>query len=201
MTQPVPTPPPGDPAPTPPTNPPADPAPTATPPADNPLGPSGERALAAEREARKELEKQLAPLKQLAEALGGKATGDGKTDLERLTERLTQHETELASERAARFRAEVAAAKGLTAQQAARLQGGTRAELEADADALLALFPAAPVTPPVARTPVEALRPGALPTGGGPSIDDQIAELKAKGDNWGAVALERSKLNHIERPR
>src|SRR5690606_1179068 len=36
--------------------------------------------------------------------------------------------------------AEVAAAKGLTLEQARRLQGGTREELEADADELVALF-------------------------------------------------------------
>ncbi len=198
MTQPVPTPPPGDPAPTAPATPPADPAPPAV---DEPLREPGKRALEEERARVKELERQVAKLAPLPTLLGGAApTGDGKTDLELLTERFTRHEQELASERAARFRAEVAANKGLTAQQAARLQGNTREELEADADALIALFPAA-ATPPPARTPVEALRPGALPNGGGPSVADQIAEMKAKGDIWGAVALERSKLNNIERPR
>lgn len=110
---------------------------------DKPLGPAGERALREEREARKALERQLAelaPLKQLAELLGGKPTGDGPTDLEKLTERLNRHDEELAAERTARWRAEVQAEKGLTAKQAARLVGATKDELLADADELLATF-------------------------------------------------------------
>ncbi|MET9959338.1 hypothetical protein ABZ128_09650 [Streptomyces sp. NPDC006326] len=49
------------------------------------------------------------------------------------------------------LRAQVAADKGLTTAQAARLQGSTREELEADADALVALFPAPQGTPPAPR--------------------------------------------------
>ncbi|MFE7869754.1 hypothetical protein ACFUYE_05315 [Micromonospora humida] len=179
--------------------------PPATPPAgdpakpgDAPLGPGGEKALREEREARKALEKQLAelaPLKQLAEALGGKPTGDGKTDLERLTERLTQHETELASERAARYRAEVAAAKGLTPQQAARLQGATREELEADADALLALFPAAPAGPRApAPDPSQGAR-GTQPL----DLEAQIAAAQKDGDVRKVIALQKQKLANVQR--
>lgn len=40
------------------------------------------------------------------------------------------------------LRAQVASAKGLTAVQAERLRGSTKEELEADADALIAAFPA-----------------------------------------------------------
>lgn len=181
-----------------PTTPPADPATPSTPPADpatgdKPLGPGGEKALAAEREARKALEKELAslaPLKQLAQALGGQPTGDGKTDLERLTERLTQHETELASERAGRYRAEVAAAKGLTPQQAARLQGATREELEADADALLTLFPAAPAGP---RNPAPDPSQGSRGTQPA-DIDAQIRDAQSKGDWRTVITLQNQKL-------
>lgn len=197
MTQPAPVPtvPAGDP-PTP-TAPPAPaPAPVpADPPKveDKPLGPGGEKALREEREARKALEKQLAelsPLKQLAEALGGKVTGDGKTDMERLTERLTQHETELAGEREARFRLEVAAAKGLTPQQAERLRGKTREELEADADALLALFPVAPAGPRnPAPDPSQGSR-GAQP----PDLDAQIAAAQKAGDFRKVITLQKQKL-------
>lgn len=122
------------------------PAPSAPAADDKPLGPAGERALASEREARKALEKQLAdlaPLKRVAEALSGK-TETGKSEVELLNERFAQHEADLAAERSARWRAEVAHEKGLTPQQAARLQGATREELLADADALLSIFPAAP---------------------------------------------------------
>src|SRR5690606_40101172 len=67
------------------------PAPPETAQGDQPLGEAGLKALQKEREARKALERQLAelaPLKQLADLLGGKSTGDAKTDLERLTERM-----------------------------------------------------------------------------------------------------------------
>jgi hypothetical protein len=117
------------------------------------LGDAGKKAIAAmkaERNAaRKELQTvrtqldELAPLKKLAEALGGKSTGDGKTDMEALTERLTQHEVELTKERQARYRAEVAAEKKLTPAQAKRLVGVTKDELLADADEIIQVFPIA----------------------------------------------------------
>ncbi|WP_416902749.1 hypothetical protein [Micromonospora echinospora] len=198
MTQPAPaptTPPVGDPPA--PTTPPVTPPPVDPPKEDDPLGPAGKKALDEERAARKELERKLAalaPLEQLAQALGGKSTGDGTTDLERLTERLTQHEAELATERAARYRAEVAAAKGLTPQQAARLQGATREELEADADALLALFPgpAGPRNP--APDPSQGPR-GTQP----PDLEAQIAAAQAKGDYRAVIALQQSKLANVQR--
>ena len=119
----------------------------------NDLRDAGKKALdRMKRErnaARKELQgmktqlDELGPLKKLAEALGGKATGDGKTDLEALTERLGRHESELAAERLARYRVEVAAEKGLTPAQAKRLVGKDRDELAADADEILKLFPIA----------------------------------------------------------
>jgi len=199
MTQPapVPTPPPGDPAPAP-----TDPTPTqpATPePDDKPLGPSGERALAAEREARKALEKQLAelaPLKDFAAALsGGKKPEGGKSEVELLNEKFASYEKDLAEERAARWRAEVAAEKGLTAQQAARLRGTTRDELVADADELLTLFPA-----PGPRTPAPDPSQGARGGQPGPDLQAQVAEARARGDFKAAIALERSKLLSIPRP-
>lgn len=197
MTAPTPTPTP-TPAPTP-TEPTGatPPAPTPEPPKpeDKPLGPAGERALAAERDARKALEKELAslaPLKSLAEALGaGKPEANGKSEIELLNERFAAHEKTLAEERAARFRAEVAHEKGLTPAQAARLQGGTREELLADADALLALFPAAapPGTPGTPRPdPSQGAR------GAGPDIDSRIAEAQAKGDWRTVISLQNEKL-------
>ena len=204
MTQPAPTPtpaPPGDPAPAPtdptptPAQPPADPA------ADKPLGPAGERALAAERDARKALEKQLAelaPLKEFAAALsGGQKPADGKSAEELLNERFAKYETDLAEERAARWRVEVAQAKGLTAEQGTELRGGTREELEAHADRLLTLFPATQSGP---RTPAPDPSQGTRGGQPGPDLEAQIAELKTKGDYWGAAALERSKLQSIKRP-
>lgn len=65
-----------------------------------------------------------------------------KTDLQRATERGDNLEKELATEKSARLRLEVAHAKKLPAELAARLQGTTKEELEADADALAKLIPA-----------------------------------------------------------
>ena len=188
-------PPAGDPpTPPPPADPASPPAPPTDPPAgDKPLGPGGEKALREEREARKALEKKLAalaPLEQLAEMLGGKPTGDGKTDLEQLTERLSRHEEDLASERQARWRAEIAADKGLTLQQAARLQGATREELEADAAELLTLFPATPAGP---RNPAPDPSQGARGTQP-PDLEAQIAAAQKEGDWRKVIALQRQKL-------
>lgn len=190
MTNPDPTPP-GDPA-TPPV-PPTDPTPP-TPPDDKPLGPAGERALAAEREARKALEREVAKLAPLANLLGGAApTGDGRTDLELLTERVAGYERDLADERSARTRLEVAAEKGLSPKQASRLRGATKAELLADADELLTEFPAAPAGP---RTPAPDPSQGAR--GGTPlDLDAQIAEAQSKGDWKAQMRLNTLKLANL----
>lgn len=202
MTQPAPTPtapPPGDPAPTP-TDPTPAPAPAADP--DQPLGPAGKKALEAERQARKDLEQQLAafaPLKELAAAMaGGQKPPDGKSDIDVLREQFETHQKELATERASRWRLEVAQEKSLTAEQSAWLQGGTREELLESADLLLAAFPAQPAGP---RTPAPDPSQGARGAAPGPDLQAQIAAKKAAGDFLGAIALERSKLNDIPRPR
>lgn len=163
--------------------------------ADEPLGEGGKKALAAEREARKALEKQiaaLAPLQKLADALGtGTPAAGGKSEVELLNERFAEHEKTVAEERAARWRAEVAHEKGLTPAQAARLAGATRDELLADADALLALFPAAASANP--GTPKPDPSQGAR--GGGLSVDAQIAEAQKKGDWRTVISLQNQKLN------
>lgn len=110
---------------------------------DEPLGEKGIKALREERDARKGLEKKLeqleklAPLQKLADALG-------EGDPEKGTSEIEQRLSGLEAERVARYRLEVAHDKGLTAKQAERLSGSTREELEADADALLQLFPSQP---------------------------------------------------------
>jgi hypothetical protein len=181
--------------------PPAPPAAPVDPPAakpdDKPLGPGGEKALQAERDARKALEKQiaaLAPLQKLAEALGsGTPAAAGKNEVELLNERFAQHEKTVAEERAARWRAEVAHEKGLTPQQAARLVGATREDLVADADALVALFPAA--APPAPGTPKPDPSQGAR--GAGPTVDSRIAEAQAKGDWRTVISLQNEKLANL----
>lgn len=98
------------------------------------------------------------------------------------------------------LRAEVAAEKGLTAAQAKRLVGSTREELLADADDFLTSLPAAPTTTatPGTRTPVEALRPGALPNPPAPSLDDQIAEAEKAGRWRDVLTLQNQKLDTVK---
>lgn len=167
--------------------------PAATETADKPLGPNGEKALAAEREERKKLEQQLAqlaPLQKIAAALGGGDADKGKTEIEQQAERLAAMEKTIADERTARWRAEVANDKGLTAEQAARLIGTTKEELLADADAFVALFPAG--TAPKPRTPAPDLSQGARGTS--VDIDARIAEAMKNGHVAQALSLQNEKL-------
>lgn len=162
---------------------------------DEPLGEAGKKALQEERDARKDLEKQLNTFRSsLAEVLGGETKGKGgKSEIEQLSERLANHEQELATERQARWRAEVAHEKGLTAQQAERLVGNTHEELTTDADALLSLFPAAQSNGP--RQPKPDPSQGAK--GGGTAatdLDSRIAEAEEKGDTKTVIALKARKL-------
>ena len=183
---PKPAPPKSDPKPTEPKagDPPKDPKP------DEQLGEGGLKALKAEREAREALEKQLktlAPLQQLAEALGKGDPVKGKSELEQLNERLATHEKDLSTEREARWRAEVAHEKNLTPQQAERLRGKTRDELAADADSLKELFPSTPGTPK--PDPSQGSR-----SGSGVDIDARIAEAQKAGNVREVIRLQNQKF-------
>ena len=120
--------------------------------------------------------KELEPLaKQAQEAADARKTAE-----ERAAERITAAEARAAEAETRALRLEVAAAKGLTPNQARRLAGTTREELEADADDLLATFPAAPAqeaTAPNGR-PKERMRPGAVPSASpaGVSMSDLIRQ-------------------------
>jgi hypothetical protein len=156
-------------------------APVEAPPAEEPLGEKGLKALQEEREARKALEKQVAefaPLLELAKSLSGVVPGVEPSDTEKLAAELEQIKAEAAQERLGRLRLEVATAKGLTAQQAARLQGNTAEELEADADALLALFPQ--TTPDVPKGPRGDPAQGARPGGTSGGIQSGAAKYEAR---------------------
>lgn len=207
MEIPVPTPPPGDPAAaqpgtaTPPVPAPPPAAPAVEPPAANAtpaasggelLGEAGLRALQAERanvQALKDELKTLEPLKKLAEALGAGDPAKGKTDVEQVTERLKAHEDDLAKERTARWRAEVAHSSGFTPEQAEELRGSTKEELTAHAEKLKTLFAAQP-----GQTP----RWG--PSDAGPrntqpqKLADQIAEAEKNKDFRLARSLKAQQL-------
>ncbi|WP_171110625.1 MULTISPECIES: DUF4355 domain-containing protein [unclassified Streptomyces] len=101
-----------------------------------------------------------------------------KTEQQRLTERAEQEtQARAAAEQRAQelevqlLRHKVAGTKGLTPAQAARLQGTSEEEIAADADALLAAFAPAQPQQPAARTPVEQLLPGAVPSDGSAPAD------------------------------
>ncbi|SFO59902.1 hypothetical protein [Amycolatopsis rubida] len=180
------------PTPTPPEPPAGDPPKEAA--KEEPLGEGGIKALQAERDARKALEKKLeglAPLEKLAAALG--ATGgaeQGKTEIEQITERLANHEKQLAEANEARWRAEVANAKKLTPEQAAELRGSTAEELAAHADRLLALFPTAPASSGTPRPDPSQGGQGGAP----PNLDALIAEATKKGDIKAVLRLQNQKL-------
>lgn len=166
-------------------------------PATDGLGEAGKKALEQERAARKELEKQLRelqqrdPMKQLAEALGMKPAEAKPDDLAAQVNELKQ-QFEQAQLRAMRL--EVAAAKGLTPKQAARLQGSTREELEADADDLLATFgtaSGAQQSQQSSGTPAPDPTQGAR--GGVDDLKARIAAAEAKGTREGAREAIRLK--------
>lgn len=176
-----------DPGATPPATPPTDPSATPPPAAGDGLGDAGKKALTELRQQVKELERQNKelqqrdPVKAIAEALGVKPADAKPDDLAATVSHLQQQMRD-AKLRAARL--EVAAAKGLTPAQAARLQGATREELEADADQLKELFPssATPGTP--APDPSQGSR------GGVNQLEALLKAAQEKGDAKEAIRLK-----------
>jgi hypothetical protein len=118
------------------------------------------KALDAERKARRDAERQL---KELSERLQEIEDRD-KSEADKTAERLAAAEARATEAEAGLMRAHVAAAKGLTPDQAKRLVGTTQEELEADADVLLETFQVPGATPPPERTPRPDLRGGGDPT-------------------------------------
>jgi hypothetical protein len=105
---------------------------------DDGLGDGGKKALDAERKARKLAETELARFRKAEQ---DKADAD-KSELQKAAEAREAAEKRAAEAELRVLRLEVAQDKGLTAAQAKRLVGADREELEADADDLLASFPA-----------------------------------------------------------
>lgn len=93
------------------------------------------------------------------------AEAANKTELQKATDRAEKAEQALATAQAQALRSQVAAAAGLPAEMAARLQGATQAELEADAKTLATL-----VAKP-GRTGLQLPAPGG--DGAAGSKDDQ----------------------------
>ena len=112
-------------------------------PAESELGDAGRRALEQEREARRAAEKRASAAE----------------------EKLSKIERD-------QLLSKVAGAKGLTDDQAKRLRGTTREELDADADELLAAFkPEGDDSSRHRGRPQENLRSGAVPGVEGEDVD------------------------------
>lgn len=111
---------------------------------DEELGEGGKKALQSEREARKQLEREIADLRSK-----NKEYEDAtKSAEEKQAERLAELEDSSTKNALRVMQYEVAAAKGLPLSAATRLTGDTQEALEADADELMKLLaPSAPATP------------------------------------------------------
>ena len=118
----------------------APPAGTADPKPDAPLGEPGLKALQAERDARAKAEADLATLRKQVEDAS-------KTDEQKAADDLKAAQALAATTTLTALKYEVAADKGLDLKLAVRLNGTTKAELEADADNLKPLLGAKPGTP------------------------------------------------------
>lgn len=159
-----------------PEDPPSDPAPDGAPQDNDPAQAGSESAppaftpITSQEQFDKALGRRLAQAKaQYADyddvkakaAEYDKLQDSQKSETERNLGRITALEKENAELKQANLRAEVAAAKGLTPKQAARLRGTTREELEADADDFLDDLPKPPAQ--VSQQPRESLRGGGKP--------------------------------------
>lgn len=192
----------GQPNPAPPTDPATPPAgdppttapPGTTPPADPAAAPETnpalKKALDEERAARKELEKQISalkPLGDLAAALGVKPD-QGKTDVQTLTEQVAAMQQQMRDSELRAMRLEVAAEKGLTPAQAARLAGDSREALAKDADDLKALFPGTLAANGQPGTPAPDPSQGAR--GGANELQALLKAAQEKGDTREAIRLK-----------
>ncbi len=190
------------------TPPPTEPAPAAEPSTPPDLGDAGKKALAEERAARRQLEKELAELKPLADE-ARKAAEARKTAEQKLTEKLEaatagqlDAETKLARLEAALAKMPPGFDPAELGKVLKRLTGATPDELEADAAELFALFTPqqATTTPaPGQRTPVAALRPGALTPGAEPSLADQIRAAELSGNTRESMRLKSAQLAELAR--
>ena len=175
---------------------------------DPPLGPAGEKALAAWKQRAKEAEdrakEQAAKLKAYEDA--------EKTDAERQADALkaAQERAEAATRLAVSSQVEALAAGRFQDPQDAvdALQGGTfvtdegavnREAIKAALDGLLERKPHWAAAEPGPRTPRPDPAQGARP-GIPPNLAQQIAEAEQAGDTKRAMALKTQQLREIKQP-
>lgn len=149
------------------------------------------REAAALRARLKEAEPLLAKARELEEAQ--------KTEQQRLAEQLAEAQKTAAERTTEALRLRIAIKHGISDEDAETfLTGATEELMMRQAERLAAMRgPAAPATP--GRTPVEALRPGALPQAPALSVDEQIAELMKdpKNNRLKIIGLQNQKLVEI----
>lgn len=155
---------------------------------DEPLGPSGVKALAAMKEQLKAARTEAKIGREAAKRLADLEDRD-KSELEKAQKRADAAEKAAADHELASTRLAVAFEKGLTPAQAKRLVGTSRDELEADADEVLRDFPVAKFAGTAdqgSRTSVPA-----------PTLAERIAEAQEKQD-WSTVgALKAQQLRDL----
>lgn len=111
---------------------------------DEELGEGGKKALQSEREARKQLEREISELRSKNKEFEDAS----KTAEEKQAERLQELEKSSTTNALRVMQYEVAAAKGLPLSAATRLSGDSQEALEADADELMKLLgPSTPAPP------------------------------------------------------
>lgn len=144
---------------------PVEPSTQGDPAEDKPLGPGGEKALAAEREARKGLEKAHAELTAKLKQIEDSQLGD----LERAQKEASEAKGELARITKENVRNKVALAKSVPADLLDFLTGDTEDEIAAKADVLMARLNA-PTTP--RPDPSQGPSGSALALNGDPLLND-----------------------------
>lgn len=129
-----------------------------------------------------------------------------KTEAQKLADRATKAEQTAATAQAEALRWRIAARNGISDEDAEIfLTGTTEESLTKQAERLVALRgtgqqAAAAVGPQGQRTPVEALRPGALPNPPEPTLAEQIAAAEKAGE-WGkAQTLKAMQLMQLANP-
>lgn len=136
---------------------------------DETLGEGGLKALQAEREARSVAEKQIADLNNRLKEFEDSQKTDAEKKSEAEAEQRRQFEETTAAKAEAEsrlLRYEVAADKGIDLKFVNRINGSTKEELEADADAFLELLgrvtPNPPKPDPSAGRGAEQVKPSSL---------------------------------------
>lgn len=127
-----------------------------------PLGEAGEKALKAERARANQMEKDL----KAAQAKLDEIAAANLSDLEKAQKAAKDAADRLAEFERTTLKQQVALEKGLPAKWVDRLKGDTKAELEADADAILADIKPDTTTPRPDRTQGGSGQPPALNSDG-----------------------------------